>query len=199
MIIPILIVIIGYLLGSIPFSYIFAKLFKRIDIRKYGSKNAGASNVFFVAGPFAGVLALICDILKGSFAILLAQSLSMPEYIVILTGIAAIIGHCFPIFLKFKGGKGMATSIGVLIPLIPKELIISLVIFILFIIVIKRLALSGLIAISFLPFLAWYFNRSSILVIAVLLIVLSRWIIASFRFKEILKGSDYKKFIKKIK
>ena len=194
-----LILIVSYLIGSISFSYIIAKLVKGIDIRKYGTKNAGTSNVFLVVGPVAGILTLIGDVGKGAVAVFLAQWLAMPDYIILLAGISAIVGHCFPIFLKFKGGKGMATSFGVIIPLAPIELLIVLGILVLLAFIIKRLTLSLLVSLSLLPLLAWYFNRSLTIIIGIGIIVLSRWVIDAFNFKEVLAGTDYQRLISKIK
>lgn len=195
----ILVIVIGYLLGSVSFSYIITHLFKGVDIRKHGTKNAGATNVFLVVGTFAGILTLIGDIVKGTVAVLLAQFLFMPEYIVILAGISAIIGHCFSIFLKFKGGKGMATTIGMFIPLIPTELIVALLIWIFLIFLLKRLSLSGIIALTFLPFLALYFDRSITIIIGVAILIVSRWIINLINFNNLISGEDYKRLASRLK
>jgi glycerol-3-phosphate acyltransferase PlsY len=149
MIKQIIIIVAAYLLGSTSFSYIIAKLLKGIDIREYGTRNAGASNVFLVVGTFAGALALILDVAKGIIAVLLASG--MPDYMLILTGITCILGHSFPIFLKFKGGKGLASSIGVLLALAPLETIIGIALVVLISFVIKRLSLALLISLSLLP------------------------------------------------
>jgi len=125
----------SYLLGSIPFSIIITRLFKKIDIREYGSKNPGATNVFRVMGPVAGSIVLILDIAKGFFAVyfltklLGAVTVMAPIYLQLLTGVAVILGHIFSIFAKFKGGKGIAVGAGALLALIPFELILSVVVF----------------------------------------------------------------------
>jgi acyl-phosphate glycerol-3-phosphate acyltransferase len=107
--------IITYLLGSIPFGLIISKLFGR-DIRKEGSGNIGATNVTRVLGKKAGLLVLILDMLKGFLPIYIAKYI-FDTKLVSLLAIASVIGHCFSIFLKFKGGKGVATAIGVLLAL----------------------------------------------------------------------------------
>ena len=118
-------IIIGYLLGSIPAAYIAGRLRKGLDIREVGSKNMGAMNVFYEVGRVQAVLVSLTDLGKGIGAILLVRWLSgnhliSPfDFITGLTGAAAVIGHIFPVFLKFRGGKGGATAIGILIFLMP--------------------------------------------------------------------------------
>ncbi|MBX0310598.1 MAG: glycerol-3-phosphate 1-O-acyltransferase PlsY [Sulfurihydrogenibium sp.] len=114
--------IITYLLGSIPFGLIISKLFGK-DIRKEGSGNIGATNVTRVLGKKAGLLVLILDMLKGFLPIYIAKSI-FDIKLVSLLAIASVIGHCFSIFLKFKGGKGVATAIGVLLALSSKTALI---------------------------------------------------------------------------
>ena len=118
-------IIIGYLLGSFPSAYLAGRLRKGIDIRGVGSKNMGAMNVFYQVGPMEAVLVTLADLGKGVGAILLVRWLlgnpliSPFDFLAGLTGIAAVIGHIFPIFLKFRGGKGAAAAIGILIFLMP--------------------------------------------------------------------------------
>lgn len=109
-------IIISYLLGSIPSAYIISKIFMKIDIRKHGSGNVGATNVFRVLGKLPGILVLVLDITKGVLATtLIADFLGLPENIYrALFGLLAAVGHIWTVFLKFKGGKGVATSLGVL-------------------------------------------------------------------------------------
>ena len=118
-------IVIGYLLGSIPSAYLAGRLKKGIDIRQVGSKNMGAMNVFYQVGPIEAVLVTLVDLGKGIGAILLMRWLldipltSTFDFLTGLTAVAAIMGHIFPVFLKFRGGKGAATAIGVLIFLMP--------------------------------------------------------------------------------
>jgi len=191
------IILAGYLLGAIPFSYIIGYLFKGIDIRRYGTKNAGTSNVFLVVGTFPAILAMIGDIAKGSIAVLLPLWLGMPYYVAILAGIFAIIGHCYPIFLGFKGGKGMATAFGVLIPLAPLEILIAIAILVVLAFTIKKLFVSAIIAVSLIPLMAWQFGKPGVIIFGVTVIVLSRWIIDARLLKDSWAGKDYKKFIGK--
>lgn len=111
----ILVIVICYLLGSIPFGYIVGRLFKKIDIREYGSGNIGATNAFRILGPALASLVLIGDISKGIFSIYLVRFLNIDTLsILVIAGIAVICGHDWSVFLKFKGGKGVATTFGVI-------------------------------------------------------------------------------------
>ena len=107
--------IISYLLGSIPFGYIFTKLFLKKDIRNIGSGNIGATNVLRTGNKFIGYITLIMDILKAVIPVLYIK-FNYPEFIYI-TSLSVFIGHVFPVWLKFKGGKGVATYIGILFSL----------------------------------------------------------------------------------
>jgi acyl phosphate:glycerol-3-phosphate acyltransferase len=125
----IFIIIFSYLIGSIPFGYLVGKYLKRIDIREHGSGNIGVANSFRVMGIKCALLVLIGDCLKGFFSIILAKWLlaeSIEFYLLI--GLAAIIGHNWSIFLNFKGGKGIATTYGVVLSFYPYIAIIAAII-----------------------------------------------------------------------
>ena len=117
----ILMAVIAYLIGSISFSVIISKKMAGFDVREKGSGNAGSTNVLRTVGKKAAVITLICDVLKGVIAILIAMIIGNifknvdKELIVQIAGIAVVLGHTFPIFFGFKGGKGVATSLGVLL------------------------------------------------------------------------------------
>jgi len=118
--------ILAYLLGAIPTSIWIGKVFYKIDIREHGSGNAGASNAIRVFGPAVGILVLVLDMLKGFAAVFLVKFYSFvhpgtPEYIniQIILGIAAVLGHIYPVYAGFRGGKGVATVFGVLLALHP--------------------------------------------------------------------------------
>jgi len=121
-----LIVILAYLLGSIPTAYILGRLVKGIDIRKMGSGNVGTVNAFRILGLRSSLVILVVDMSKGMFAVLAAQALRLPLPVVLLAGTAAVIGHNWPVFLHFRGWRGSATTLGVLLILIPRELLITL-------------------------------------------------------------------------
>lgn len=107
-------IIIGYLLGSIPFALVIGKVFFKKDIRNYGSGNLGGGNAGRVLGKKAGVSVMIMDILKVTFAVFLCSFMQNKEVTMVAAGIAAAIGHCFPVFAKFRGGKAVATMYGFL-------------------------------------------------------------------------------------
>jgi len=118
--------LVAYLIGSIPTAYLFGRVLKGIDIRGYGSGNVGATNTFRVIGRVPGLIVLAIDIAKGFLCVgyvasffMLVSPVARPELYRVLAGLAAIVGHNWTIFLRFKGGKGVATSAGVIIGLIP--------------------------------------------------------------------------------
>ena len=118
-------IILTYVIGSIPFGLIFAKTFCNIDPRTAGSGNVGSTNVARLCGKKWGAITLVCDVLKGALPVFIAMQLSESACLHTLTALAAILGHLFSCFLSFKGGKAVATSIGVFIPLAFCQLLVS--------------------------------------------------------------------------
>lgn len=116
---PILAVVAAYLIGSVPFAIISSKVFGLADPRSYGSGNPGATNVLRSGNKKAALMTLIGDALKGTLAVIAAQQLGLSDTVVALVALAVFLGHLYPIFLKFKGGKGVATAAGVLLALDP--------------------------------------------------------------------------------
>jgi glycerol-3-phosphate acyltransferase PlsY len=112
-------VILAYLIGSFPSAFLVARVSKGIDIRTVGSRNMGAMNTFYKVGFWWGMFVLLLDIGKGAVAVAAAWHLTHTDYLQLAAGAAAVLGHSFPVFLKFKGGKGGATCIGVLVYLMP--------------------------------------------------------------------------------
>ena len=151
-------IILSYLLGSVPTSYIMGKLWKGIDLRKHGSGNVGAANTFRVLGPIPGVIIFLGDALKGWVAVY-CISLLVPvetftsDWVKIFCGLAAICGHNWTIFLKFKGGRGVATSIGVFFALAWQAIGISLLLGIVIISLTRYISLGSMIGAIVLPFL----------------------------------------------
>ncbi len=158
--IPITVLLIpvsAYLLGSIPFGLILAKLFGSADVRKEGSGNIGATNVARVAGPLAGILTLVLDGAKGAAAVLLAGRYSHDSAMwMIIAGLAALVGHCFPLWLKFKGGKGVATAAGVYLALSPLAFLGGLLVFIL-VVGFWRYVSLGSVSAAAMPLLLYFF------------------------------------------
>ena len=117
---PVALVLLGYLAGSIPFGVLVTRWARGVDVRAQGSGNIGATNVARVAGKKLGILVLVLDALKGTFPVVLAlYLLPASPRVHVAVGLAAFLGHCFPVWLKFKGGKGVATALGVLVVLVP--------------------------------------------------------------------------------
>lgn len=142
-----LIIILAYLLGSIPSGLIVGKLFYGIDIRQHGSGNLGATNSFRTLGVKAGTVVIVADILKGTLATLLPKFFGVDESIhPLLIGLVAVIGHMFPIFAGFRGGKAVATSAGVLLAYVPLLFLFLVVIFIISLKICKYVSLSSMIA-----------------------------------------------------
>ncbi len=106
---------LAYLLGSVPFGLLTGKLAKNVDIRQHGSKNIGATNVMRIMGPVAAVLVLLLDVGKGIAAVRFPFAWDAPEEVMLASGFLVVLGHCFSLFLRFKGGKGVATGLGVII------------------------------------------------------------------------------------
>lgn len=125
---PFILILVGYLLGSIPFGLLIGKIMK-IDVRKSGSGNIGATNVLRTLGFGPGVLVFVLDTLKGAAPVWLAQAYSGDPLIIVLCGLAAISGHTFPLYLGFKGGKGVATGGGVLLGLAPDMFVFAILLF----------------------------------------------------------------------
>ena len=145
-------IFIAYLLGSIPTSIWIGKRFYKIDVREFGSGNAGATNTFRVLGKRAGIPVLIIDILKGTCAVALAY-LSNFEYassefinLQLGLGIAALIGHIFPVFAGFRGGKGVATMLGIVICIVPVACSLSLIVFLFVLLSTRIVSLSSMLA-----------------------------------------------------
>jgi len=147
-----LIILAAYLIGSIPTSVWVGKVFYGKDIRDYGSGNAGATNTFRVLGKKAGIPVLIFDILKGSLAVYLANfsgTVLIGNELVnmqLALGVAALFGHIFPVYVGFRGGKGVATLFGAVIALQPEAAIIAIAIFIITLVITRYVSLSSMIA-----------------------------------------------------
>ncbi len=147
----------AYFLGSIPFGLILAKLLGGADVRTSGSGNIGATNVARVVGPLAGILTLLLDFAKGAAAVRLAQELSNdnPTWMM-AAAFAALIGHCLPVWLKFKGGKGVATAAGVFAVLSPLACAGAVVLFLLVVIFWRYVSLGSVSAAAAMPLLIYF-------------------------------------------
>lgn len=147
-------IFLSYLFGAIPFSFILAKTLKNVDLRKVGSGNIGATNLARVVGYKIGIVGLLLDIFKGTVPVILFADLVKANADVstdslrLILGIASICGHNWPVFLKFKGGKGIATSFGVLIGLAIKNILVAKIILILALVWTLTLIISGYVSLA---------------------------------------------------
>ncbi|MGA3091401.1 MAG: glycerol-3-phosphate 1-O-acyltransferase PlsY [Terriglobales bacterium] len=163
---------VSYLLGSVPFGYLLVRIFKGEDVRSIGSGNIGATNVARQS-PALGVLTLVLDASKGLGAVLLARSwldIAHPQLVVTTAAFFAVFGHLFPVWLKFRGGKGVATSLGAFILLTPKSILCMLGLFLLVTAAFRYISLGSIAAAAAFPLLAWalheYVDLRQLLLIA---------------------------------
>jgi len=147
--------LLGYAIGSIPFSFLVARLFGVKDVRAVGSGNVGATNVMRSAGKVPGVLALLLDGSKGAVTVLLARGLTPSEAAVCAAGLCAVLGHLFPVWLGFRGGKGVATGAGLFLPLAPGALGIAVLVFVATVAMTRYVSLASILASLALPVAAY--------------------------------------------
>lgn len=186
-------IVIGYLLGSISFSYLLGKWLKKIDIRNYGSGNAGATNTLRVLGKGPAIAVLILDILKGIAAVLISKLIGGEEWIPFAAGLSATIGHNWPVFFNFRGGKGVATTIGVLLVLIPYPALLAGVIAIILIALTRYVSLGSLTFTVLTPIFLLFFDRypDSFFYVAIIFSLLSIWQ-HRVNIKKIIQGTENK-------
>ena len=152
-----MLVLLAYLLGAIPFGLILTKIFGGKDVREHGSGNIGATNVSRVAGPLAGILTLLFDVLKGAAAVWLTGRLTGHSALwMMLAGLSALAGHCFPVWLGFKGGKGVATALGVFVMLCPLAALAAFVLFLLVFVFWRYVSLASISAAAAMPLLIYF-------------------------------------------
>ncbi len=153
---PALLALMGYAIGSIPFSFLVARLFGVKDVRTVGSGNVGATNVMRSAGKVPGILALVLDGLKGAGTVWIARAFSSSELEICLAGLFAVIGHLFPVWLGFQGGKGVATGAGLFIPLAPGALGAAILVFVITLVAARYVSLASILASLTLPVAAHF-------------------------------------------
>ncbi len=164
---PTLIIIaaLSYLLGSIPFGYLLVRIFRGEDVRQSGSGNIGATNVSRKS-PVLGVVTLLLDALKGTAAVVLSYVVT---YFMVagrhaldhaaLAALFVVVGHMFPVWLKFRGGKGVATGLGAFALIAPKAVLIAVVIFITVVAIARYVSLGSIVAVAAFPFAAWLIGQ----------------------------------------
>jgi len=155
-----LIIMMSYLLGSIPFGYILIRVFRGQDIRQSGSGNIGATNVSRTS-PALGAMTLLLDAFKGLAAVLMTRALfPVRPGLMGLAAFMAIVGHVFPVWLRFRGGKGVATGLGSFVVLVPKVVLIMIGIFIGIFLMFRYISLASILTVALFPLLAWLINPS---------------------------------------
>ena len=156
---PVLVLIAAYLLGSIPFGYLIVRARTGADVRASGSGGTGATNVSRRAGKFAGVVTLLLDAAKGALAVLLARLVLADDFglnwWVAGAAVAAVFGHCFPVWLGFRGGKGVATGVGVFLSLYPPAVACAAVVFVLAVALTRYVSLGSILATAVFPLFVW--------------------------------------------
>ncbi|OPZ71890.1 MAG: Glycerol-3-phosphate acyltransferase [Firmicutes bacterium ADurb.Bin456] len=151
------VLIVSYLIGSIPFSFLIARVWKGVDIRKCGSGNVGMTNVWRNAGPAAGLLALAGDLGKGVLVVLLARHYG-PPLLVAGASIAALAGHSWPVFLGFKGGKLVATGVGLITAISPPVGVLAMIIWLVVTGLTRYVSVGSITAVVSIPFLMLFYR-----------------------------------------
>lgn len=175
----------AYLIGSFPLAYLMGRWVKGFDIRQVGTKNMGTMNTFYQVGFWPGMLVLTADIGKGALAVGIARLLGTPELVQLAAGIVAVVGHVLPVWLKFKGGKGGATCIGVLAFLMPWGIPIYIAAFGLLLLITKFPTLSYSIAFVTFGFVAWLIYDSILFLVYSFLLLLIPGLQYIMRVKQI--------------
>lgn len=185
--------VFGYLVGSIPFGLVIGRMVG-IDVRTQGSRNIGATNVNRLLGKKLGLLTLVCDCLKGLLPMYLA-TLFLPEtaskeLIVVLSGVMAVVGHMFPVYLKFRGGKGVATGLGVFLFLSPWAVAISLVVFIATVAISGFVSAGSLVVSGLIPLWLYLLGASKTAIGAAVCVGLLIWIKHHENINRLLHGKE---------
>lgn len=157
--------VLGHVCGSVPSGLWLVQAFHGIDIRNYGSKNIGTTNVFRTVGPKTAVLVLIADAFKGILAVGIMSYFFHNPLLDVVTALGALLGHNYSLFLGFKGGKGVATALGLLIFMMPKVAVASFGIWLVYVLLTRYVSLGSIMAAIFTPPLAWYLGYPSAYVI----------------------------------
>jgi glycerol-3-phosphate acyltransferase PlsY len=191
--------LIAYLLGSIPFGYLIVRWKAGADVRRSGSGATGATNVTRTAGRAAGIATLILDAAKGFVAVLIARWLIGEEgtnWVIAGAAVLAVVGHIFPVWLKFKAGKGVATGLGVFLALAPLAVVTSTAVFIVVVALTKYISLGSILAAGSAPLWAWLWQRNDpdLRYILIALAVSSMIIIAKHHenFRRLVTGTEHK-------
>ncbi len=187
----IILLLLAYLVGSIPFGLVVGKVFYGVDVRQHGSGNVGTTNVFRVLGKKAGTVVMICDILKGYVPAAIAAALFTP-WAAIVVAAAPVIGHIYSIFLKGKGGKGIATGAGVVLALVPLAFAIIFTTWILLILLTRYVSVASLVAAVLVPVLTIAFDEPLPYKIAGVLVAILVWWAHRGNIGRLLAGEEHR-------
>jgi glycerol-3-phosphate acyltransferase PlsY len=188
----ILFAIFSYLFGSFPTGYVLYFLSEKKDIREFGSQSIGATNILRLKGWTFAIPVIFMDILKGFLPVFLALKLFPDKRFALLCGFLAVLGHCFPIYIKLKGGKGVATAVGVYMVLALKPLLIGIGIFLIIIILTRYVSLGSILAMLSLPFSVYFVlgnDETAILSIAIFLLIVIRH---GGNIRRLMRGNERK-------
>lgn len=154
-----LVCLLSYLIGSIPNGLILGKALWGVDLREHGSHNIGATNAWRTLGKVPGFLIFLLDFLKGVIGVALGMYLAGTPLMMVLGGILAIVGHSWSLLLKFKGGKGVATGLGVIVMLMPFPALLVFLIWLVIVLITKYVSLGSIVAAACVPLFAWLFHQ----------------------------------------
>lgn len=152
---------LAYLLGSIPFGYLLVRLFRKEDIRATGSGNIGATNVVRSGAKGLGIATLVLDLLKAYAAVILAKHIAPGDWsLALAAGVLAVLGHIFPVWLRFRGGKGVASALGVFLALSPVTAACALLIFLVIAFTTRYVSLASILGAASVPLFVWHFSHA---------------------------------------
>jgi glycerol-3-phosphate acyltransferase PlsY len=186
---------IAYLLGSIPFGYLLVRIFRKQDIRATGSGNIGATNVARSGAKGLGVATLLLDLAKAYMAVEVAKHLAPGQYdVAVMAAVAAVLGHMFPMWLRFRGGKGVASGLGVFLALTPLSAMCILGVFLLIVLLTRYVSLGSILASASLPFFAYFFVRPQSALTTAGFVAIAVLIIAKHKdnMRRLLAGTEHR-------
>src|ERR1700677_885609 len=194
-----LVLVVAYLLGSVPFGYLLVKWVKGVDVRTQGSGNIGMTNVWRIAGAKWGILTLVLDIAKGAMAVAIARYFDPNnELILVLSGLTALLGNIFSIFLNFKGGKGIGVSVGVFFSLLWLPSLAGLIVFLIALAIGRMISVGSLLGVTTMAALTLYTHSLDYYSGLALFAAVMIWWTHRQNIKRILNGTENKLGKKKV-
>lgn len=186
-----LLVILAYLVGSIPVGVLLSRM-KGKDPRDVGSGNIGATNVMRTAGKVLGIITLVGDILKGFIPTIVALRTGLPDHMVVIVGFATFVGHIFPLFLGFRGGKGVATAVGVYLALSPFSILASFVVFVLVLLKWRYVSAGSIVGTVLIPFFLYVLKAPQIYIYLSILIAIIIVLKHLPNIRRLISGTEHK-------